>query len=410
MTSTNQIRAFLNLDNSKSEIGTMVLDKKKIYFKYNQEFIESGLQISPFKLKLSNEILTPTVSHFDGLFGVFSDSIPDGWGKLLLDRKLISQGININQISALDRLTFLDQNSLGAISYEPEFENNFNFSKNIDLDNVSSEIIDIQKGISIDEIEEMFLLGGSSGGARPKIHIGFNPETNEITQGNSELKSGFENWIIKFPASNDLEDISKIEYIYNQMARNAGIEVADFKLFKTKKEKYFFGSKRFDRIGNQKLHLHSVAGLLHDNFRLSTLDYGHIMDCGFNLEKNVQVYDTILRLAAFNVFAHNRDDHSKNFSFLMDKNGTWKIAPAYDLTFSNSSFGFHSTSISGEYKNPKLKHLQALAKHFNVKNSEIIFDSVLNAISHFEVLANEVAVNIETINLIKKSMNQIYKS
>lgn len=351
--------------------------------------------------------MSPTASHFDGLFGVFSDSIPDGWGKLLLDRKLITQGINTNQISALDRLTFLDQNSLGAISYEPQFENNFNFNKNIDLDNISNEIIDIQKGISIDDIEEMFLLGGSSGGARPKIHIGFNPETNEIINGNSKLKSGFEHWIIKFPASNDLEDISKIEFIYNQMARNAGIEVADFKLFKTEKGKYFFGTKRFDRLENEKIHLHSVAGLLHDNFRMSTLDYGHIMDCGFNLEKNVQVYDKILRLATFNVLSHNRDDHSKNFSFLMDKYGTWKFAPAYDLTFSNSSFGFHSTSISGENKNPQLKHLFQLAKHFDVKKPNLIFDDVANAINQFKVLTNNIEVNKETTNLIERNINKI---
>ena len=405
MQNVNRIKAFLNLDNSKIEIGDMILEKNKVYFKYNQDFIESGLQISPFKLKLSNEISSPTATHFEGLFGVFSDSIPDGWGKLLLDRKLTSEGININQIKALDRLAYLDQNSLGAISYEPEFENNFNFNKNIDLDIVSNGIIDIQKGISIDEIEELFLLGGSSGGARPKIHIGFNPKTNQFIHNQLILPNDFEHWIIKFPASNDFDDISKIEFIYNQMARNAGIEVADFKLFKTKKEKYFFGSKRFDRIDNQKLHLHSVAGLLHDNFRMSTLDYGHIMDCGFNLEKNIQVYDKILRLAAFNVFAHNRDDHSKNFSFLMDKNGAWKFAPAYDLTFSNSSFGFHSTSISGENKNPQLKHLIQLAKHFDVKKPNLIFDEVASSINQFSVLANNIEVNKETINLIERNIN-----
>ena len=407
MKNINRIKAFLNLNNSKDEIGDMVLDKNKVYFKYNQDFIESGLQISPFKLKLSNEISSPTATHFEGLFGVFSDSIPDGWGKLLLDRKLTSEGININQIKALDRLAYLDQNSLGAISYEPKFENNFNFKKNIDLDNVSNEIEDIQKGVSIDEIEEMFLLGGSSGGARPKIHIGYNPKTNQIIHSNSILLENFEHWIIKFPASNDFDDIAKIEFTYNLMARNAGIEVADFKLFKTKKGKYFFGSKRFDRIGNQKLHLQSVAGLLHDYFRMSTLDYGHIMECGFNLEKSVRVYDKILRLATFNFLAHNRDDHSKNFSFLMDKNGIWKFAPAYDLTFSNSSFGHHSTSISGEYKNPTLKHLQLLAKHFNVKNPNLIFDEVATSINQFSVLANNIEVNKETINLIEKNINRM---
>ncbi len=406
MKNVNRVKALLNLNNSKTEIGDMILEKNKVYFKYNQDFIDSEIQISPIKLKLSNEILTPKETHFDGLFGVFSDSIPDGWGKLLLDKKLIAQGININQISALDRLAYLDQNSLGAISYEPEIENSFIFDKNIDLDNVSNEIIDIQKGISIDEIDEMFLLGGSSGGARPKIHIGFNPKTNQFIHNQLILPNDFEHWIIKFPATNDIQDIAKIEFVYNQMAKNAGIEVADFKMFNTQKGKCFFGSKRFDRIGNEKLHLHSVAGLLHDNFRMSTIDYGHIMDCGFNLEKNIQVYNKILRLAAFNVFAHNRDDHSKNFSFLMDKNGTWKFAPAYDLTFSNSSFGYHSTSISGESKNPELKHLIQLAKHFNVKKPNIIFDEVANSINQFGSLAYELEINTETISLIERNINR----
>lgn len=407
MSIISKVKAYINLDNFKTEIGEMVLDNNQVFFKYNPDFLASDLQISPFKLKSSNEVLLPTEKHFDGLFGVFSDSIPDGWGKLLLDRKLTSQGININQITALDRLSYLDDNSLGAISYEPEFQNKLHVSKDLNLDLIFREIDNVYNNISIDELEELFLLGGSSGGARPKIHVGFNPETNQIIYNQSILPNGFEHWIIKFPATNDLQDIALVEYIYNQMARNAGIEVSDFKLFKTKKGKYFFASKRFDRIGNKKLHLHSVAGLLHDNFRLSTLDYGHIMDCGFKLENDIQVYERILRLATFNLLAHNKDDHSKNFSFLMGKNGNWKFAPAYDLTFSNSSFGHHSTSFSGENKNPSLKNLEQLAHHFDVKNPRLIFDEVSSALNDFIKIAKDLEMNKETLALINKNINQI---
>lgn len=406
MKTIKSVKAFLNLDNSKSEIGEMILDKNKIYFKYNTDFIAAGLQISPFKLPLSSEIMLPKENHFDGLFGVFSDAIPDGWGKLLLDKKLMSKGINLNEINALDRLSYIDKNGLGAISFEPEFENDFNFNKKVNLDSVFDEVQTIGKSSSIDAIEELFLLGGSSGGARPKIHIGFNPKNNTIIHNQMDLPNDFEHWIIKFTASNDLEDIALVEFTYNQMARNAGIEVSDFKLFKTEKGKHFFGSKRFDRIGNQKLHLHSAAGLLHDNFRMSTLDYGHLMDCGYNLEKNVQAYEKILRLATFNVFGHNRDDHSKNFSFLMDKNGNWKFAPAYDLTFSQSSFGFHSTSIAGESKNPTKKHLTELAQHFNVKNVNLIFDEVVDSINNFAFLAKNIGMNPDTIKMISKNTNK----
>lgn len=403
MGKNKKIKAFLNLE-KKIEIGDLIENEGKIYFKYHPDFVANGLEISPFKLKLSNEILVPKEQHFDGLFGVFSDSIPDGWGKLLLDRKLLSLGINLNDISALDRLAYLDKNAVGAISYQPEYENDYNDLHQIDLDIISNEIENVLSGTSEDVIDELFQLGGSSGGARPKILVGFNPKTEELLYGKSDLPDGFEHWIIKFPSSNDLKDIALIEFTYNQMAKNSGIEVNEFRLFKSKKGNYFFGSKRFDRNHNEKLHLHSVCGLLHDNFRMSTLDYGHIMDCAFTLEKDFNAYAKVLRLATFNVLAHNRDDHSKNFSFLMDKNGNWKFAPAYDLTFSNSSFGFHSTTVAGESKNPTLEHLKELAKHFGIKILNPIFEEVRSSISEFNSLGNTIGITKDSMKLISGSL------
>jgi serine/threonine-protein kinase HipA len=399
-----KIKAFLNLGDTKTEIGTMVENQGKIYFKYHPDFISCGFEISPFKMKLSNEILTPKETHFEGLFGVFSDSIPDGWGRLLLDRKLLSTGVNLNDITPLDRLTYIDKNSVGAISYEPEYVNSYTNFNEVDLDQISNEIETVLNGTSEDIIEELFKLGGASGGARPKILVGFNPNTQELLYGKSDLPEGFEHWIVKFPSSNDLTDIALIEYTYNQMAQAAGIEVNEFRLFKSKKGRYFFGSKRFDRIHNEKLHLHSVAGLLHDNFRMSTLDYGHIMDCAFTLEKDFNIFIKVLRLATFNVLAHNRDDHSKNFSFLMDKNGHWKLAPAYDLTFSNSSYGFHSTTVAGESKNPTLEHLTALAKHFGIKNPNPIFEEVKVAISQFDSLGTNNGISKDSMKLINSNL------
>ena len=404
MRKNQKIKAFLNLNNTKTEIGNLAQSQGKIYFKYHPEFIAQGIEISPFKMKLSNEILSPKETHCEGLFGVFSDSIPDGWGKLLLDRKLLSTGINLNEISPLDRLSYIDKNGMGAISYEPEYENNYRDFSAVDLDQISNEVEMVLSGASTDVIEELFQFGGSSGGARPKILVGFNSKTKELLYGKSDLPDGFEHWIIKFPSSNDLPDIALIEFTYNEMARNAGIAVTDFRLFKSRKGAYFFGSKRFDRIHNEKLHLHSVAGLLHDNFRMSTLDYGHIMDCAFTLEKDFTAYQKILRLATFNVLAHNRDDHSKNFSFLMDKNGEWKFAPAYDLTFSNSSFGFHSTGVAGESKNPSLQHLSELAQHFGVKKVHLIFDEVQESISEFEKIAINRGISKDSIRLIRSHL------
>lgn len=398
MKKTEKLNVFIDLAN-KVQIGQLILSNNQIYFKYDASFLELNINISPFKLKHNNEIQTCNVNYFEGLFGVFSDSLPDGWGKLLQDRHLIKQGINPNEVYALDRLTLLHKNNTGSLSYSPTtdfHENKFIFN----LDKLATEIETITKGNSENIIDELLTYGGSSGGARPKVYIGYNKNTDEIIYGSEVLPEGFEHWILKFPNSNDLLDIAKIEFIYNHMAKNAGIEVNEFKLFKSSKNQYFFGAKRFDRTKNKKLHLHSAAGLLHDNFRFSTLDYGHIMDCNYQLEKDFTAYEKILRLATFNVLAHNRDDHSKNFSFLMDDSGKWKFSPAYDLTFSNSSNGMHSTSIANEYQNPSYKNLEELATHFNVNNYAAIFDEVRESISNFDKLAKEIELNKNTKQLI----------
>lgn len=407
MKPVEKIKANLITTSGKLEIGQMVLVQNRIYFKYDEDFLQTGLEISPFKLKRTSEIIVPTETHFEGLFGVFHDSLPDGWGRLLLDRKLRSLQIDLNTISALDRLSFLDGNSMGAITYEPVYDAGEVNLKTLDLDSIAREIHHVLSGDASEVVDELYQLGGSSGGARPKILVGYNESTDELLFGQDLLPEGFEHWIIKFPGSYDREDIALIEYTYNQMAEQAGIEVAPYRLFKSSKGNWFFGSKRFDRKGNTKIHLHSAAGLLHDNFRMSSLDYGHIMDAAFKLEKDVQAYRKILRLAAFNVMVHNRDDHSKNFSFLMDETGQWSFAPAYDLTFSTSSFGMHSTAVFGEHKSPGREHIIQLAQHFKVKNADVLLDEVQTAINQFESLAIQNRMSKDSIALIKKQLTKI---
>ncbi|MFN4197752.1 MAG: type II toxin-antitoxin system HipA family toxin [Flavobacterium sp.] len=407
MKPVEKIKAYLNTSSGKLEIGQMVLVQNRIYFKYDEDFLQTGLEISPFKLKRTSEIIVPTETHFEGLFGVFHDSLPDGWGRLLLDRKLRSLQIDLNTVSALDQLSFLDGNSMGAITYEPVYDTGELGLKTLDLDSIAREIHHVLSGDASEVLDELYQLGGSSGGARPKILVGYNESTDELLFGQDLLPKGFEHWIIKFPGSYDREDIALIEYTYNQMAEQAGIEVASYRLFKSSKGNWFFGSKRFDRKGNTKIHLHSVAGYLHDNFRMSSLDYGHIMDAAFKLEKDVQAYRKILRLAAFNVMVHNRDDHSKNFSFLMNETGQWSFAPAYDLTFSSSSFGMHSTAVFGEHKSPGREHIIQLAHHFKVKNVTILLDEVQTAVNQFESLAIQNRMSNDSIALIKKQLTKI---
>jgi serine/threonine-protein kinase HipA len=408
--SISKLVVSLQLGTSNKEIGELVSDGNKIYFKYFSEFIASGIQISPFKLPLSTSIQSADILPFDGLFGVFNDSLPDGWGRLLLDRKLLSKGSSLFQITPIDRLAHVGSEGMGALVYKPSYEIENKLVQQLELDAIAKEMNLVLEGSSSDIIEELYQLGGSSGGARPKIMVGYSPEKDHIIYGNHELPIGYEHWIIKFSSSFDRIDSANIEFAYYLMAKEAGIEMAACKLFKSQSGKFFFGTKRFDRIDNNRLHMHSASGLLHDNFRLSTLDYGHLMNIAFQLEKQVDAYDKILRLATFNVFSHNRDDHSKNFSFLMNESGNWQFAPAYDLTFSNSSHGFHSTTVAGESKLPGRKQLLELAKNFSLKRPNILIEEVQFALSKWEHFSKKSDVGKQSGQLIQKTISQLLKS
>jgi serine/threonine-protein kinase HipA len=402
MEPVKKIFVSIQFDTEEIAVGELVSDDKLIYFKYYQEFQKRGLEISPIKLKFNTGINQANEIPFEGLFGVFADSLPDGWGKLLLDRALAARGISIANLSPLDRLAYIGTQGMGALIYRPEISIDHADQFQIELDEIARSTKQIIAGLATDVLDEIFRLGGSSGGARPKILVGYNPDTQHLIGAEKELPPPYEHWLIKFPASSDSKDIANIEYAYYKMAIDAGIEMSDCRLFESKSGNTYFGTKRFDRQGNNRLHLHSAAGMMHDNFRLSTLDYGHLMDCAFQLERDVKAYEKVLRLAAFNVFANNRDDHSKNFSFLMDGTSKWQLAPAYDLTFSYSGHGMHSTMVAGESANPTRMHLMKLANYFNVTNASTILDEVQDVVNNWKKYATSSGVKSASKNSIQK--------
>jgi len=407
MIETKKITVSLLLEGNKTEVGELVLSGSKIYFRYDADYLKNGFSLSPIKLPFTNEIVSADREPFDGLFGVFNDSLPDGWGRLLLDRSLASKGIDISGITPLDRLAFVGSTGMGALIYQPEVEPDKNTGLIPELDVLATEMNQILQGASSDIIEELFILGGSSGGARPKVFVGYNPHTGDLIHGLNNLPDGYEYWIIKFPSSSDNPEIANIEFAYHKIALQSGIYMNECRLFNGKSGKVYFGTKRFDREGRKRLHTHSASGLMHDNFRMSTMDYGHLMDCAFRLERHVKAYEKIFRLAAFNVYSHNHDDHSKNFSFLMSEKGEWQFAPAYDLTFSNSAYGFHSTMIAGESQNPGRKELMKLANHFGLKSADVVIEEVQDTITQWPTIAKECGVSKNNIQDIQNALSKI---
>lgn len=381
------VNVYFNHFNNKLFVGKLALKNRKIYFEYDSSFIEKNIQLSPYILPLKKELQVCNDNIFDGLFGVFADSLPDGWGRLLIDRHLMSKGINLGAITQLDRLCYVGKYGIGALSYEPIYEEIKSFKDEIILDDLANSSLDILSGHSYKLVDTLLAMQGSSAGARPKIMAQIDNQNN-ILQGNQALKDDFEHYIIKFPNSNNSLNIGKIEYIYSLMAQKANIEMSQTKLLKGEKNSYF-AIKRFDRQKDKRVHIHSVAGLVHSDFRVPTLDYDDLLTLCFNLTKDINEVIKLYKVAVFNLFTHNKDDHAKNFSFMLDINNSWKLTPAYDLTFSYGVGTEHSTTYLNEGKNPTIKHLEKLAQKHNIKEYKNIIDEIKSAISEFSNLAIE---------------------
>lgn len=388
-------------------MGRLATSRGQIWFEYDRGFLETGIQLSPVRLPLKDGVFSGKDSPFDGLFGVFNDSLPDGWGRLLLDRAMTSRGIDYRKLSPLDRLGYVGARGMGALTYKPDYSMDLKDKEAIDLDSLSAEIDKVLLGEMGEILEELYNLGGSSAGAKPKVLIGYNRKNSSIIHGHNVLPEGYEHWLVKFTSSSDQKDSGKIEYAYSIMAKEAGIEMPETMLFRGRRNNCWFGIKRFDRVKNHRIHLHSASGLLHADHRIPSLDYDTLMRGALILRSSIREATKLFRLAVFNVFAHNRDDHGKNFSFLMDAEGKWRFSPAYDLTFSVGPGGEHSTMIYGEGKNPTSIHLAKLADRFGIKNAKTIIEEVKETVHKWPLYAMQAEVSKTSLRTIKKETERM---
>ena len=351
-------------------VGTLAMTADyKVAFQYCEEWLENGFPISPFSLPLKKQVFVPTKDYFDGLFGVFADSLPDNWGRLLLNRLLREHKQNLDELTVLDRLAIVGKSGMGALTYYPE-KSFSEQQKPVNLDELAEECAKILNTEYSDKLDELYRLGGTSGGARPKIMTTIDRK----------------DWIIKFPAHVDGKDAGKMEYDYSCCARQCGITMSETKLFPSDICKGYFGISRFDREADGKrLHMLTAAALLELDFEQPSLDYHSLMKLTKILTRdNKEDVENMFRRMCFNVFAHNRDDHSKNFTYLYDEmNDQWRLSPAYDLTYSNTYYGEHTTTIDGNGRNPGRKELLAVGSAAGMRknNCERIIDTIQACVS-----------------------------
>jgi serine/threonine-protein kinase HipA len=406
ITQIQRLKVFLDHYGRTQCVGELALSSRKIYFEYDKAFLEQGLSLSPYKLPLQKGLIACEDPVFEGLFGLFADSLPDGWGKLLIDRQLHKEGHLSRSLSPLDRLAFVGSYGMGALRYEPCDKSVVHTHEDINLDSLSHFSQEILKGEAQEMVQTLLSLNGSSAGARPKAMIQMNDDQTHLLHGAAPLEKGYTHWMVKFASSMDAKESGAIEYAYSLMAKRAGLQMPPTSLLKAEEGNYF-ACERFDRQKDERIHVHTLAGLIHEDFRFPTLDYDTVLTLTNHLTKNMQELERAFRLACFNVLSHNRDDHAKNISYCMNQLGEWKLSPAYDLTFSSGPGGEQSTTVLGEGKHPSIKHLLSLAHKHHIKEGSQIINEVREAISQWKTFAKLAHLSSKTTNALSKHLKTL---
>jgi serine/threonine-protein kinase HipA len=297
---------------------------------------------------------------------------------------------------------------MGALVYAPDYSPNDDEATAINLDKLAHGAQEILSGASSDVMQALLALNGSSAGARPKAMVGLDIGKQNIIHGTHDLPEAYAAWIVKFANTQDGPDAGAIEYVYALMAKEAGLDMPDIHLFPAQKGAGYFAVKRFDRHGKKRLHMHTVCGLLHSDFRIPSLDYEDLIALTGALTRDIREVEKMVQRAIFNVLAHNRDDHSKNFSYLMDETGQWKLSPAYDITFSQGPNAEQSTMVMGMGRNPGHEHLLKLGKEAKLSENRMkdLIERVKTALAKWRHLAKTFGVSASNIDLIERKINQ----
>ena len=346
------------------EVGRLRKESAGYYFAYSREWLEEGFSISPHSLPLEDRLFVGSNDRFDGLLGVFADSLPGEWGMLTAVKALRNKGVDHLSLDSLEKLAYLDEGASGSLYYEP-CECDWDVLPMEDLDRLCGECMSLIEDDS-NNLDEVFRRAGSTGGARPKMNL-------RIDGGD---------WIVKFRERNDPAWIGRMEYEYNRAAEACGIDVPEYRLMHSEQCNGYFASKRFDRRSGKRLHMISLGGLLEVPSSMPLLDYISFLQATRFVTQSQEEVVKAFRLSCFNILAKNFDDHSANFSYLyLPEKGGYVLSPAYDLTRTPNMTEHHMTCMGNPL--PERKELEMLAAEMHIpkRRAAEIIDHVRDVIS-----------------------------
>lgn len=411
-------------------IGALSMQEGDRYasFEYARPFLKSGMAPAPLTMPLAEGIyrfpLLP-ISTFHGLPGLFADSLPDKFGNQIIDAWLTREGRVPGDFTALERLCYTGKRGIGALEFYPAQGPNTRVTEALDIEHLrelAESVLNSRQKIKFkikdnEDFQQILRVGTSAGGARAKVLIALNEKTGEIRSGQTTAPDGYTYWLLKLDdvgnngdkEGTDIQGYGAIEYAYSQMAKAAGIEMSECRLLEASGHRHFM-TQRFDRTENgQKFHYQSLAGLAHFDFN-ATGAYSYEQAIGIIKQMNLglEAVESFFRRALFNICARNQDDHVKNSGFLMDKSGTWKLAPAFDISYSYNPGGVwtgtHQMTFNGKRDLFTQDDIKAVATYAGLKRGrhKVILEEVQEAVSHWKIFARDAGVSKNQITAIQK--------
>jgi len=391
-------------------------------FQYDPDYLAKGYEVAPRMMPLSTKIYSFNALNrdtFNGLPGLISDSLPDAYGDSLIELWLRRNNLETYNFTPVDRLCYIGNRGMGALEYEPAMERAY-VDNEIDINLLSALASDImndrmkiESDLTSEGISDLIKIGTSAGGMRAKAVIALNESTNDVRSGQIDPPPGFTHWLLKF----DTEDPTKarkgycrIEYAYYLMASQCKIKMTECRLLELGNKAHFM-TKRFDRPGSEKIHVQTLCAMAHYDYKIpGAYSYKNVFEIIRELEMPYEDSEQLFRRMVFNVIAMNRDDHTKNLAFMMEEGKTWRLAPAYDMTYAydptNKWISRHQLSINGRTDGITMNDLFHLGKEMNIRNVKEIIETTTSIVSEWNEFAKSAGVQNNVMESIEASLKK----
>ncbi|PRF97934.1 type II toxin-antitoxin system HipA family toxin [Burkholderia ambifaria] len=389
---------------------TAITGRPLIVFEYSDDARKRGLELSSYALPVHGSKLRKDFpAHQLGLPGPVYDALPDGWGMLLMDRLFKRRGLNAARIGPLERLAYIGSHAMGAMSFEPVAPEIQEPQPNIPLNRLAAEVQEVLDGEGGAFLHQLLQVGGSPQGARPKALVYRDPRSGVFTTAPA---ADFDAWLVKFPARQEHPEVCAIEMVYAECLRLCGIETPDTLHFDLPGGMAAFASRRFDRRDGLRVPMQSVAAFTGADYKTpGALDYVNFLRATHMCTNDVREKARAFERAVFNVAFNNRDDHPKNFAYIMARSGEWKLAPAYDVTFCEGPGGYHQMDVMGEALQIDRAALLGLAKEAEISAAAAgdMIDRMCSVASRWSAIATrdyQGTITDDTLTHIQRRIDE----